>query len=81
MTLCDLWTVACQALLSMGFSRQKYWNGLPCPPPGDIPNSEIKPISRACSCVAGRLSLSLHYHQCYVMYACTLEIQKLEHLI
>ena len=31
-----LWTVACQALLSMAFSRQKYWSGLPCPPPGDL---------------------------------------------
>ena len=30
-----LWTVACQAPLSMGFSRQEYWSGLPCPPPGD----------------------------------------------
>ena len=33
-----LWTVAHQALLSIGFSRQEYWNGLPCPPPGDLPN-------------------------------------------
>ena len=32
------WTVAHQALLSMGFSRQEYWSGLPCPPPGDLPN-------------------------------------------
>ena len=32
--LCDLWTVACQVPLSMGFSRQEYWSGLPCPPPG-----------------------------------------------
>ena len=29
-----LWTVACQVSLSMGFSRQEYWTGLPCPPPG-----------------------------------------------
>ena len=33
-----LWTVTHQAPLSMGFSRQEYWSGLPCPPPGDIPN-------------------------------------------
>ena len=33
-----LWTVACQASLSMGFSRQKYWSGLPFPSPGDLPN-------------------------------------------
>ena len=31
------WTVACQAPLSVGFSRQEYWNGLPCPLPGDLP--------------------------------------------
>ena len=33
--------------LSMGFSRQEYWSGLPCPPPGDLPNSGIKPTSPA----------------------------------
>ena len=32
------WTVAYQAPLSMGFPRQEYWSGLPCPPPGDLPN-------------------------------------------
>ena len=37
-TLCDPWTVACQAPLCMGFSRQEYWSGLPCPPPGDAPD-------------------------------------------
>ena len=37
-----LWTVVCQAPLSMGFSRQEYWSGLPCPPPGDLPNLGIK---------------------------------------
>ena len=36
------WTVAHQAPLSMGFSRPEYWNGLPCPSPGDLPNSVIK---------------------------------------
>ena len=40
-----LWTVACQAPLSMGFSRQEYWSGLPCPFPGDLPNPGIKPVS------------------------------------
>ena len=34
-----------QAPLSMGFSRQEYWSGLPCPPPGDIPNPGIEPRS------------------------------------
>ena len=36
-------TVAHQAPLSMGFSRQKYWKGLPCPPPGDLPNPGLEP--------------------------------------
>ena len=39
------WTVAHQAPLSIGFSRQEYWSGLPCPPPGDIPNPGIEPRS------------------------------------
>ena len=46
-TLCDPWTVACQAPLSMGFSRQEYWSGLPFPLPGDLPNPGIKPRSPA----------------------------------
>ena len=37
------WTVAHQDLLSMGFPRQEYWSGLPCPPPGDLPNPGIEP--------------------------------------
>ena len=40
-----LWTVACQAPLSVGFFRQEYCSGLPCPPPGDLPNPGIKPAS------------------------------------
>ena len=40
-----LWTVACQAPLSMGFSRQEYWSELPCFPPGDLPDPKIKPTS------------------------------------
>jgi len=40
-----LWTVARQAPLSTGFSRQESWSGLPCPPPGNLPNPGIKPAS------------------------------------
>ena len=43
--LVTLWTVARQAPLSMGFSRQEYWNGLPCPPPGALPDPGIEPES------------------------------------
>ena len=39
------WTVARQASLSMEFSRQEYWSGLPCPPPRDLLNPEIEPVS------------------------------------
>jgi len=39
------WTVARQAPLSMKFSRQEYWSVLSCPPPGDLPDSGIKPAS------------------------------------
>ena len=46
LTLCDPMDCSpCQAPLSMGFSRQKYWSGLPCPPPGDLPKPGIKPRS------------------------------------
>ena len=41
------WTVARRAPLSMGFSRQKYWSGLPWPPSGDLPNPGIEPRSPA----------------------------------
>ena len=39
----QLWTIARQAPLPMGFSRQEYWGGLPCPPPGDLPNPGVEP--------------------------------------
>ena len=43
------WTTACQAPLSMEFSRQVYWSGLPFPSPGDLPDPGIKPVSPALS--------------------------------
>ena len=46
-TLVTPWTVACQSPLSMGFSRQEYWSGLPCPSPGDLPDPGIEPRSPA----------------------------------
>ena len=43
LNLCDPWTaVACQAPLSMEFSRQEYWTGLPFPSPGDLPNPGVE---------------------------------------
>ena len=48
------WTAAYQASLSMGFSRQEHWSGLPCLPPGDIPNPGIEPMSLISPALAGR---------------------------
>ena len=47
------WTVVHQAVLSMGFPRQEYWNGLPFPFPGDLLKPEIEPESPASSVLAG----------------------------
>ena len=48
-----LWTLACQAPLSMGFSRQDYWIRLPFPPTEDLPNPGIKPVSPVSPALAG----------------------------
>ena len=48
------WTVAHQALLSMGFSRQDYWSGLPCPPPGDLPDPGIELASLVAPTLTGK---------------------------
>ena len=53
------WAVVHQAPLSMEFSRQEYWSGLPCPPPGDLPNPGVKPKSPA-------LHSSLHFYNFYL---------------
>ena len=53
-TLCNPMDLARQAPLSMGFSRQEYWRGLPCLPPGDIVNPGIKPWSLMSPALAGR---------------------------
>ena len=45
------WTVARQVPLSMGFSGQEYWSGLPCLPPGDLPKAGIKPTVSYVSCI------------------------------
>ena len=48
------WTAASQAPLSMGFSRQEYWSGLPFPPPGDLPDLGIEPTSFTSIYLIGR---------------------------
>ena len=49
-----LWTVAHQVPLSMGFSRQEYWSGLLCPPPGDLPDPGLEAVSLKSLALAGR---------------------------
>ena len=55
-----LWTVARQAPLSMGFSRQEYWSGLPCPSPVDIPDPRIEPMSPAAPALQANSLLLSH---------------------
>ena len=69
------WTVARQAPLSMEFSRRKYWSGLPWPPPGDLPDSGIKPV--ASELQVGSLPLShwqspihIHTRNVYIISLC-----------
>ena len=45
---------ACQASLSMGSSRQEYWSGLPCPPPGDLPDPRVELASLTSPALAGK---------------------------
>ena len=56
-----LWTIAHQPPLSMGFSRQEYWSGLPCPPPGDLSDPENWTCIFCISCI-GRQVLYHHHH-------------------
>ena len=73
--LVTLWTVACQAPLSMGFSNQEYWSESPCPPLGGLSNPGVKPVSVMSpalapsfftihtiweACLEGRVSFCLH---------------------
>ena len=56
LTLETPWTVAHQAPLSMRFSRQEYWNGLPFPSPGDLPHPGIKPGLLHCRQILSQLN-------------------------
>ena len=55
LALCNPMDSRPQAPLSMGFSRQEYWSGLPFPTPGDFPKPQIRPMSLACPTLAGRV--------------------------
>ena len=68
-----LWTIAFQAPLSMRFSRQEYWGGLPCSPPGDLPGSGTGPTSLMSLALVGRFfTNSITWEaQCFI-YMCHL---------
>ena len=67
------WTVACQPPLSMGCSRQEYWSGLPCPPPGDLPDPEMEPTSLMSPALAGRFFTT---SATWEARACGISVQK-----
>ena len=66
------WTVACQGLLSMGFSRQEYWSGPPCPPPGDLRNPGTETAAPALRVDSLLLSQWGSPKFCLYLYACLL---------
>ena len=68
----SLWTVACQAPVSMEFSRKAYWDGLPCPPPGDLPDPGVKFMSPEAPALQVN-SLPLHHQRSpyTCVYICT----------
>ena len=69
--LTTLWTIACQAPLTMGFSRQEYWSGLPCPSPGNLPNPGIGSCLLTSPALTGR----------FVTTGATREAQERGHVI
>ena len=62
------WPWAHQAPLSMGFSRQEYWSGLPFPSPGDLPNPGIKPMSLESPTLAGRFFTTSTTWEAHTIY-------------
>ena len=70
------WTVAHQVPLSMGFSRQEYWSGLPRPPPGDLPNPGIEPMSlRSPALAGGFFTTNTTWKALFVVYAELKQVQ------
>ena len=64
-----LWTVAHQPPLSMRFSRQEYWSGLPCPNPGDLPDPGIEPASPVSPALAGGFfTTRATWEDCFTVY-------------
>ena len=76
-----LWTVARQALLSMGFFRQEYWNGLPFPPPGDLPDPGMKPLSPVSSALQADSLLLRHQGSPKTEIVCEKYKRHITHLV
>ena len=66
------WTVAHKAPLSRDFSRQEYWSGLPCPPPGDLPQPGIKPAALSPALAGGFFTTSAAWKDWVASRACVL---------
>ena len=79
-----LGTVACQAPLSMGFSRQEHWSGLPSPPPGDLPDPGIKSMSPVVPALAGRFFITEAHRSrvcvCVCVCVCIHSINNIEYV-
>ena len=67
-----LWTATCQAPLSMEFSRQEYWSGLPSPPPRDQPEPSVEPTSLISTCIGRCILFHLGHlgSMCVCMCVC-----------
>ena len=77
-----LGTVAHQAPLSMGFSRQDYWSRLPCPPPGALPDSEIEPTSHVSFFAGWFFTTSATYQarNCFIYFSVYVHAQSLSRI-
>ena len=65
------WTVTHQSPLSMEFSRQEYWSGLPFPPPEGLPDPGIEPVSLMSPALAGGFFTAIATWEDYIAYMCT----------
>ena len=75
-----LWTAAHQAPLSKGFSRQEYWNRLPCSPPGDLPDPGIDPASLMSLALAGEFFTTWEAQRCWIYKQIGLTCKKVKWL-
>ena len=81
--LCSVWTVAQQASVPMGFSRQEYWSRQPFYPPGDLPNLGIEPLSPVATALAGRIFFTIYQPRSsytMVFIDCFFQISELDFL-